>query len=87
MTSYEINSTTPKYTIDWYIKWVASAFVLSAMTIRGIEELVIYDLSLSIIGIILWLIVSIMLNDRALVLLNGFGLLFLIKNIVQLLVN
>ena len=51
MTSYEINSTTPKYTIDWYIKWVASAFVLSAMTIRGIEELVIYDLSYQLLAL------------------------------------
>ena len=30
-------SATPKYTMDWYIKWVASVFVLCAMSIRGIE--------------------------------------------------
>jgi len=80
-------SATPKYTLDWYLKWVASALVLSAMAIRGIETLVIYDLSLSIIGVTLWLIVSILWNDRALIILNGAGLLFLTKNFIQLITN
>ena len=30
-------SATPKYTADWYIKWIASAFVLAAMSIRGLS--------------------------------------------------
>ena len=41
-------SATPKYTLDWYIKWVASIFLLTAMSMRGIEGLHIYDLSFSI---------------------------------------
>ena len=32
-------SATPKYTVDWYIKWIASAFVLGAMSIRGVDGL------------------------------------------------
>ena len=40
-------SATPKYTADWYLKWISSAFVLSAMSMRGIEGLQIYDLSFS----------------------------------------
>lgn len=76
-------SATPKYTLDWYIKWVASAFVLSAMSIRGIEGLHIYDLSLSAFGISLWLWVSFLWKDRALILLNGIGLMFLVKNLIQ----
>ena len=32
-------SATPKYTPDWYIKWVASAFVLGAMSFRGVDGL------------------------------------------------
>ena len=31
-------SATPKYTADWYLKWVASVFVLAAMSMRGIPE-------------------------------------------------
>ena len=76
-------SATPKYTPDWYIKWVASVFVLVAMSIRGVEEYIMYDLYLSTIGSSLWLIVSVLWRDRALIMLNGAGLLFLIRNIFQ----
>lgn len=80
-------SATPKYTLDWYLKWVASFIVLSAMAIRGIPELQMYDLILSIIGIFLWLLVSIMWKDRALILLNGVGLLFLINNLTKVMIG
>ena len=79
-------SATPKFTSDWYLKWIASAFVLMAMSIRGVEGMEIYDLYLSIIGIFLWLIVSVMWKDRALILLNGVGLMFLINNLAATLI-
>lgn len=75
-------SATPKYTLDWYLKWIASIFVMAAMSLRGLEGFQIVDLTLSIIGIALWLWVSILWKDRALILLNGVGLLFLIRNMV-----
>ena len=31
-------SATPKYTLDWYLKWIASIFVLLAMSIRESKE-------------------------------------------------
>ena len=74
-------SATPKYTADWYIKWIASAFVLAAMSIRGIPEYQLYDLYLSIIGIFGWVIVSVLWKDRALIMLNSFGLLFLLRTL------
>lgn len=76
-------SATPKYTADWYIKWIASSFVLAAMSIRGVEGLQQADLILSLIGVTGWLIVSILWRDRALIMLNGAGLLFLIKNLAE----
>lgn len=75
-------SATPKYTLDWYVKWVASVFVLAGMSMRGVEGLQLYDLIASTIGITLWLVVSILWKDRALIVLNGAGLLFLIRNLV-----
>ena len=74
-------SATPKYTADWYIKWVASVFVLAAMSMRGIPEFQFYDLVLSIIGIFGWVIVSVLWKDRALIILNSFGLLFLLRTL------
>ena len=80
-------SATPKYTLDWYIKWVSSIFILFAMSMRGIENLQVYDLSLSIVGVVGWLWVSIVWNDRALIVLNSFGLILLIKNLITILVG
>ena len=76
-------SATPKYTVDWYVKWVASIFVLGAMSMRGVEGLELADLITSTIGVALWLWVSIIWKDRALVLLNGVGLLFLLRNLFE----
>ena len=80
-------SATPKYTIDWWLKWVASIFILSALSMRGIDGFVFYDLVLSIFGIGLWLIVSVLWRDRALILLNGVGLLFLLRNLFEVMNN
>ena len=80
-------SATPKYTPDWYIKWVASFFLLAAMSMRGVEGLQFYDLVLSIIGLMGWLVVAAIWEDRALIIVNSFGLLFMLKNLVTLLVN
>jgi len=77
-------SATPKYTWDWYLKWVSSAFVLGAMSIRGIPELQNVDLILSIIGISGWVGVSIAWKDRALIMLNTVGLFFLLRNLITL---
>jgi fatty-acid desaturase len=80
-------SATPKYTVDWYIKWVASIIILASMAIRGIPDLVLWDLGLGIIGVVLWLIVSIMWKDRALILVNGVGLMLLINTVSRMLLN
>jgi len=70
--------------IDWYLKWIASFFVLSAIIFRSagtqFHEL---DLYFSFIGIGLWLWVSILWEDRALILLNGVGWSFLAAGIVK----
>ena len=76
-------SATPKYTLDWYIKWVASGFILTAMSIRGIDSYLMVDLVMSCIGISLWTVVAVLWKDRALILLNGVGLIFLLRNLFQ----
>ena len=79
-------SATPKYTLDWYLKWIASAFVLVAMSVRGVEGMQLYDLYLSIVGIFLWLIVSVLWKDRALILLNGVGIVLFLNTLIRTLV-
>lgn len=79
-------SATPKYTTDWYVKWIASIFLLSAMSMRGVEGLQLYDLILSIVGLLGWLVVALIWEDRALIVINSFGLLLLLKNLIVLLI-
>ena len=79
-------SATPKYTPDWYIKWVSSVFILAAMSMRGVEGLQLYDLIFSITGVDGWLVVSAIWEDRSLLILNSFALLLLLKNLITLLV-
>jgi len=80
-------SATPKYDLSWYVKWIASVFVLIGMSMRGIPELAFLDMSFSMIGVGLWLWVAILWQDRALILLNGIGLGFLINNMIKFLVG
>ena len=75
-------SATPKYDLSWYIKWFASIFVLAAMSLRGVEGFQIWDLGFSLVGITGWIIVSFLWKDRALIVLNGVGLIFLIRNLI-----
>ena len=81
-----IVSETPFYTLDWYIKWIASVFVLGAMSIRGVEGYQMVDLVLSLVGVGLWTVVSFIWNDRALIILNVVGFLFLLKTLIATLV-
>ncbi len=72
-----------KQGLDWYLKWFSSVIVLAAMSMRGVPGLEMYDLVLSVIGIAGWLGVSIVWKDRALILLNSCGLLFLLRNLLS----
>lgn len=77
-------SETPFYTLDWYIKWIASVFILISMSIRGVEGFQLVDLTFSILGVALWTIVSFIWNDRALIVVNLVGLGFLLRTFIQL---
>ena len=55
----------------------------SATLIEGKTGLELIDLVLSLTGISLWLIVSIIWRDRALIMLNSAGIFFLIRNLAE----
>ena len=56
----------------YYLKWIATVFVLMAVACRSVEEVPrIYDVILSWIGTGMWLVVSLAWKDRALILLNA----------------
>lgn len=75
-------SATPKGDISWYVKWISSFIIVTAMSLRGVEGMQFYDLALSIIGVTGWLWVGLIWKDRALIILNAVGLFFLIRNLL-----
>ena len=75
-------SATPKQDLSWYVKWIASAFILLSMSIRGIPELAMYDILLSLVGVAGWMWVGFLWKDRALILLNGVGIILFMRTLV-----
>ena len=76
-------SKTPKQDLSWYIKWIASMFILASMSIRGIDGLQQYDLILSIVGVAGWMWVGFLWKDRALILLNGVGIVLFLNTLIR----
>jgi hypothetical protein len=60
---------TPKYTTDWYVKWIATLFIVAAVTCRS-AGLYFYDLIFSILGTVGWSYVALVWRDRAMIVLN-----------------
>lgn len=72
MSNDFIKRVTPKGDLSWYIKWIASAFLLSAVMCRSIEEVPkVYDVILSFAGTSGWAIVGFLWHDRAILSLNA----------------
>jgi len=63
---------------DWYLKWTASCFILVSLAMRAAgAEFRALDLTFGAFGVALWLWVSVIWRDRALILLNGVSLFML----------
>ena len=79
-------SATPKYDISWYIKWVSSLIILTAITIRasGVAELAWLDMLLSWIGSVGWFFVGLLWKDRAVLILNGVISIILFSGLINL---
>jgi hypothetical protein len=77
-----MSKLTDKKDTAWFIKWISSFIVITAMSLRGIEGMQVYDLTLSIVGVAGWLFVGMLWKDRALIILNAVGLVFLFRNLL-----
>lgn len=75
-------SVTPKQTVDWYIKWVSSVILLTAMVVRSSGISNFLDNVLSFIGCLGWLFVAFIWKDRALILLNGIACFILLTGLL-----
>ena len=68
---------TPKYDLSWYVKWVSSVLILTAVCFRAAGGFHMFDLYFSFAGTIGWLWVGILWHDRALIVLNSIGVALL----------
>ena len=57
----------------WYLKWAASIVLIMAMIFTA-NNIYPYNLFLHFVGIAGWLIVSVIWNDRALIVINAVAL-------------
>ena len=65
-----MNKKHETYTLDWYVKWFASLFLITGMILRTTQQYMFADITLSMIGAAGWMWVGIMCKDRSLTLLN-----------------
>ena len=77
----ELKKLAPTHTLDWYIKWIASVFLIAGVILTSNN---IYPLNLFFhaVGMFGWFIVSILWNDRALLVINAVSLAILINGLV-----
>ena len=77
-----IDKQTPTYTLDWYIKWIASIILVVGVILTSNN---IYPLNLIVhaLGMFGWFIVAIIWNDRALLVINAVSLVLLINGLVS----
>ena len=80
-----IDKQTPTYDVTWYVKWVATVFILVAMAGRSIPQLVELDIALSTIGAIMWGYVGFKWHDRALMTVNIAAATLLFAGLLRLL--
>tara|TARA_B110000914_G_scaffold155733_1_gene136874 strand:+ start:150 stop:458 length:309 start_codon:yes stop_codon:yes gene_type:complete len=78
---------TPLYTIDWYIKWAASFFILVGMALTSATGFEPINLLTSLLGVIGWLVVGMMWHDRALVFINGVAIFIYSTGILKLMLS
>lgn len=79
-----IKSEKGEKKLDWYVKWIASVLVLISICARAAgPEFRELDMYVGIVGIGLWLWVSLLWEDRALILLNGVSFFVLSMGIMR----
>ena len=78
----KLKKLAPTQTLDWYIKWVASIFLIIGVILTS-NNIYPMNILFHAIGMFGWFIVSILWNDRALLVINAVSLAILINGLVS----
>ena len=77
---------TPLHTKDRYIKWVSTLILIAGMILTS-NNIYPHNLFVNIVALVGWIIVSVMWNDRALIILNTVGLSIYVNGVVSYLLK
>ena len=72
----QINKVTPAHGLSWYPKLLASIVLVHAMAFTALD-MYPYNMYLQFVGVLGWFFVGMLWHDRALIVLNAIGLVFL----------
>ena len=78
-----INKVTPTHTFDWYIKWIATVFILAGLVCRATDWHTPLDIMLTFKGTVGWFIVAWLWHDRALMILNAIAAVLLLVTLLN----
>tara|TARA_Y100000034_G_scaffold79800_1_gene95750 strand:+ start:380 stop:649 length:270 start_codon:yes stop_codon:yes gene_type:complete len=81
-----ISKITPRYDFTWYLKWLSTILMLSAIIIRATGFFPVIDFICSTLGCLGWTLVGFIWHDRALMMLNGIACSLLLIGLIKLLV-
>ena len=89
-----VKSATPKQDLSWYVKWISSAFIFTAVMFRTVDVSDDYiatvrmlDQIMSLLGCAGWTWVGFLWKDRALIVLNSVIVFTLAVGILNSLFN
>ena len=70
----------------WYMKWASSIVLIIAMVMTT-NNMYPYNMYLQCIGVAGWLVVSVIWNDRALIIVNAVAVAIFLNGIFQYLIR
>ena len=78
----QINKVTPAHGLSWYLKWLSSLILVVAMACTSLD-MYPYNMYLQFVGVLGWFFVGMLWHDRALIVLNAVGIVFLGIGIIK----
>ena len=79
-----VKSITPKGDVSWYVKWIASVFIIFGMMMTSLD-VSFYPMNLyfHFIGVSGWFIVGFLWHDRSLIVVNGIAMTIFAMGILK----
>ena len=79
-----VKSITPKGDVSWYIKWIASVFIIFGMMMTSLDvSFFPINLYFHFIGVSGWFVVGFLWHDRSLIVVNGIAMTIFAMGILK----